>query len=51
MVTQREIESVDHIHDSLIDMGILERHDKRAIDLRRASMNLIIAKGKQPLEK
>ncbi len=51
MVTQREIDSIDHIHDSMIELGFLERDNKHLINLRRASMNLIIAKEKQPLEK
>jgi hypothetical protein len=47
MITQQEINSIDHVHDTRIATGMLKREDKRAIDLRRASMNLIIAKGKQ----
>ncbi len=50
MITQTQIDSVDHIHDMLVQTGILKRHDKRAMHLREASMHLIIAKGKQPSE-
>ncbi len=51
MIEQKEIGSIDHIHDSMIELGFLERDNKHLINLRRASMNLIIAKGKQPSEK